>query len=256
MGLSHVLLGKPFLSNGDRDNSSPTSAPATPADAAKKLCRSAGVTIASLPTPRTPGAQTSCVITRGPGTIPRLRRQKAENTGRPPGEDERLRLCGHPRDQSCATMVRCGVRCDVLTAVPAPGSTRPMDAPHGRSLSGRSGASHRVLFAGIATVSAPCAATPKRRAAWCVVAYTSSFDLRRLAADGWHSQLRPRVWRQLEALRLCGWPPIPPCAERNNSFRCVGGYRETRRHRRRRREAGGSGASVSSRRTPSCRPCS
>ena len=85
---------------------------------------------------------------------------------------------------------------------------------------------------------------------------TSSVDLRRLASDGSHSQLRRPVRRQLEALGFAVGLPFRPCAERNNSFRCVGGYRETRRHRWRRREAGGSGASVSSRRTPSCRPCS
>jgi hypothetical protein len=56
--------------------------------------------------------------------------------------------------------------------------------------------------------------------------------------------------------RLWAFGAFRPCAERNNSFGCVGGYRETRRHRWRRREAGGSGASDSSRRTPSGRPCS
>jgi hypothetical protein len=55
-----------------------------------------------------------------------------------------------------------------------------------------------------------CAATPKNTRRLVRPAHTSSFDLRRLASDGSHSHLRPRVWRQLEALDLRGSPPIPP----------------------------------------------
>lgn len=103
----------------------------------------------------------------------------------------------------------------------------------------------------------PCAATPERRAALVRPARTSSVDLRRLAADGrTHScaLVSGDSWRGSGRPRLASHSARALSA--TTRFAASVGYRETRRHRWRRREAGGSGASVSSRRTPSCRPCS
>jgi hypothetical protein len=98
-------------------------------------CASASATGSSAERPgeqdpdavRKPAECAGWIVATGPGTIPRLRRQKAENTGRPPGEERATAALRPPARPKLRDDAECGVRCDVLTGtVLAPGSTRPM----------------------------------------------------------------------------------------------------------------------------------